>query len=306
LFVVFKKKLLKNYFKPLYFVAIVFIAASCVTKKKFVESQSRYADLQAKSENDIAKVKSELVDTEKQGLELRAELKGRQVELINTNSQLKLLQDQLDFLKKTNTNLLDRLSDLSVVNKTGAENMKKSLDALNDQSKYIKELTNFLQKNDSVSLALVMNLKKSLDPISEEDVQVEVKKNLVYITISDQLLFGSTSSIINSKAETTLEKIAKVLNDYPALDILIKGHTDNLPRTNDDNWDLSTKRASSLVRVLQSKFGVAPQRMTAGGRSEFEPKVGNDTDVGRQKNKRTEIIVTPNFEPLFELLGKQK
>lgn len=294
--------------KPLYLLITFFVVSSCVTKKKFVESQARYADLQSKTDTQIKELKSELTDTEKQGLELRAELRGKQVELINNNNQLKLTQEQLDYLKKTNTNLLDRLSELSVVNKTGAENMKKTLDALNEQNKYIKDLNASVQRKDSLNLALVMNLKKSLENISDDDVKVEVKKGVVYISISDQLLFNSASSVINSNAETVLEKVAKVLNDHPDLDLLVEGHTDNVPMTSEnviDNWDLSTKRATSVVRLLQNKFAIAPQRMTAGGRSEYAPKATNETDIGKQQNRRTEIIVTPKLDQLFQLINKQ-
>jgi chemotaxis protein MotB len=293
-----------------YLLFFCFVLISCVSKKKLVESQARYSQLQAKSESEIEKVKADLVDSDKQGLELRAELKGKQVELVNTNNQLKLVQEQIDYLKKTNTNLLDRLSDLSVLNKAGAENMKKSLDALNEQSKYIKDLTTSVQRKDSINLALVMNLKKSLEAISDDDVHIEVKKGLVYISISDQLLFNSASSVINSKAEIVLEKVAKVLNDHTELDLLVEGHTDNVPMVNSDsiidNWDLSAKRATSVVRILQNKFGIAPQRMTAGGRSEYVPKATNDTEEGKQKNRRTEIIVTPKLDQLLQLLNNQK
>jgi chemotaxis protein MotB len=309
-------KLVKKYYqylfmslkKPLYLLLAFFVVGSCVTKKKFVESQARFADLQSKTDTQIKELKAELTDTEKQGLELRAELRGKQVELVNNNNQLKLTQEQLDYLKKTNTNLLDRLSELSVVNKTGAENMKKTLDALNEQNRYIKDLNASVQRKDSLNLALVMNLKKSLENISDDDVKVEVKKGVVYISISDQLLFNSASSVINSNAETVLEKVAKVLNDHPDLDILVEGHTDNVPMTSEnvvDNWDLSTKRATSVVRLLQNKFGITPQRMTAGGRSEFAPKATNETDIGKQQNRRTEIIVTPKLDQLFQLINKQ-
>ncbi len=294
--------------KPLYFIFILFLIISCVPKKKLVESQARFVALQTKSETEIRELKSELTDTEKQGLELRAELKGKQVELVNTNNQLKLTQEQLDYLKKTNTNLLDRLSELSVVNKTGAENMKRTLDALNEQSKYIKELNASVQRKDSLNLALVMNLKKSLENISDDDVKVEVKKGLVYISISDQLLFSSASAQINTNAEVVLEKVAKVLNTHAELDILVEGHTDNVPTVSDiitDNWDLSAKRATAIVRILQNKFAIAPQRMTAGARSEYAPKATNDTPEGKQQNRRTEIIVTPKLDQLFQLLDKQ-
>jgi chemotaxis protein MotB len=295
--------------KVVIFICLVSAITSCVPKKKLAESQARYADLQAKSETQIKDLNTQLVNSEKEGANLKVELKGKQVEIVNIGNQQKLTLEQLDYLKKTNTNLLDRLSELSVVNKTGAENMKKTLDALNDQSKYIKDLNASVQRKDSLNLALVMNLKKSLDNINDQDVNVEVKKGVVYISISDKLLFNSASSAINPQAEEVLGKVAKVLNDHPELDLLVEGHTDNVPMVSEnviDNWDLSTKRATSVVRILQNKFGILPQRMTAGGRAEFAPKTTNDTDIGKQQNRRTEIIVMPKLDQFFQFLDKKK
>jgi chemotaxis protein MotB len=288
---------------------IVFLNQSCVvSKKKLVESQAKYADLIVKTDTQIKELKADLTDTEKQGLELRTELKGKQVELVNTNNQLKLTLEQLDYLKKTNTNLLDRLSELSVVNKTGAENMKKTLEALNDQSKYIKELNASVQRKDSLNLALVMNLKRSLDNINDSDVNVEVKKGLVYISLSDQMLFTPASANLSTKADEVLGKVAKVLYDHTELDILVEGHTDNVPMTSEnniDNWDLSARRAIAVVKVLQNKFAISPKRMTAGARAEYQPKASNDSELGRQQNRRTEIIITPKLDQFFQLLEKQ-
>jgi chemotaxis protein MotB len=295
--------------KSLILILFLFFIFSCVSKKKLIESQARYADLQTKTDSQIKELKTDLTDTEKEGMALRAELKGKQVEIVNLNNQQKLTLEQIDYLKKTNTNLLDRLSELSVVNKTGAENMKKTLDALNEQSKYIKDLNASVQRKDSLNLSLVMNLKKSLDNINDQDVNIEVKKGVVYISISDKLLFNSASSVINSQAEEVLEKVAKVLNDHAELDILVEGHTDNVPMVSEtviDNWDLSAKRATAVVRILQNKFSISPQRMTAGGRSEYVPKAPNDTDLGKQQNRRTEIIITPKLNQFFQILDKQK
>jgi len=209
-------------------------------------------------------------------------------------------------MKKTNTNLLDRLSDLSVINKSGAESIRKSLEALNDQGKYIKDLNSSMQRKDSINLSLVMNLKRSLADINDDDVTVEVKKGVVYISISDKLMFASGSAIVNAKAEAVLAKVAKVVNDHKDLDILVEGHTDAVPISTDcikDNWDLSAKRATSVVRLLQTKFSVDPERMTAGGRGEFEPQSENSSRTGRKLNRRTEIIVTPKLDQFFNLLS---
>ena len=184
-------------------------------------------------------------------------------------------------IKRTNTNLLDRLSDLSVVSVTGAENIKRSLDAINEKDRQISTMTNNIQRKDSVNLALVMNLKRSLSDVSSEDINIEVKKGVVYISLSDKMLYKSGSAVIQEQANSVLEKIAKVVNDHSELDILVEGHTDNVPISSDcvmDNWDLSTKRATAVVRLLQTKYGVSPSRMTAGGRSEFVPKSDNTSN----------------------------
>ncbi|MCK7462298.1 MAG: OmpA family protein [Sphingobacterium sp.] len=223
-------------------------------------------------------------------------------------AKLNIMEQQLEYFKSTNTNLLERLSDLSVVSKTGAESIKKSLEAINDQNKYIMNLTSAIRQKDSLSLSLVMNLKRSLGDINDEDVNIEVRKGVVYISISDKLLFRSGSYEINQKAEDVLGKIAKVLNDHKQLEILVEGHTDNVPISTTcmvDNWDLSVKRATTVVRYLQTKHNIVPSRMTAGGRSEFVPKTSNETTEGKSINRRTEIIILPQLDQFFELLEPQ-
>ncbi|RVU25756.1 hypothetical protein EOJ36_04890 [Sandaracinomonas limnophila] len=279
---------------------------SCASKKKIADLQSQLSQLQAKSDQSIGKAKADLSDCQSLTASLQGELKKRDADLETKNGQLKSLQEQLDYMKKTNTNLLDRLSDLSVINKSGAESIRKSLDALNDQGKYIKDLNSSIQRKDSVNLSLVMNLKRSLADVNDEDVSIEVKKGVVYISISDKLMFASGSAVVSNKAEVVLAKVAKVINDHKDLDILVEGHTDSVPISTDcikDNWDLSAKRATSVVRLLQTKFDVDPERMTAGGRGEFEPQANNSSRAGRKNNRRTEIIVTPKLDQFFNLLA---
>ena len=278
---------------------------ACSSKKKMAELQSRLTELQTNSDQAVSRAKSDLADCQSLTASLQGEIKKRDADLETKTAALKSIQEQLDYMKKTNTNLLDRLSDLSVINKSGAESIRKSLDALNEQGKYIKDLNSSIQKKDSVNLSLVMNLKRSLADINDEDVTVEVKKGVVYISISDKLMFSSGSASVNSKAEAVLAKVAKVVNDHKDLDILVEGHTDALPISTPefkDNWDLSAKRATSVVRLLQTKFGVDPERMTAGGRGEFEPQSGNNSRAGRKQNRRTEIIVTPKLDQFFNLM----
>ena len=275
--------------KALTFISVLMILflTSCVSQKK-------YTDLQNRTENCENELK--IVSSERLVLENN---------LANEKNKTKALENQVDYFKSTNTNLLDRLSDLSVVSKSGAESIKKSLEALNEQNTYIKDLTSSMQRKDSLNLALVMNLKRSLDDFDDEDIRIEVKKGVVYVSISDRMLFRSGSYTINDSAQEVIGKIAKIVNDHRELDILVEGHTDTVPIRTDcmeDNWDLSTKRATSIVRLMQTKFKVLPERMTAGGRSEYVPKTTNETVEGRAMNRRTEIIILPKLDQFFNLL----
>jgi chemotaxis protein MotB len=268
-------------------VLMILILTSCISQKK-------YADLQHKAENCDNELKN--VSNERLVLENN---------YANEKSKTKALESQVDYFKSTNTNLLDRLSDLSVVSKSGAESIKKSLEALNEQNAYIKDLTSSMQRKDSLNLALVMNLKRSLDDFDDADISIEVKKGVVYVSISDRMLFKSGSYTINTSAQEVIGKIAKIVNDHNELDILVEGHTDTVPIHTDcmeDNWDLSTKRATSIVRLMQTNFNVLPERMTAGGRSEYIPKTTNKTAEGRAMNRRTEIIILPKLDQFFNLL----
>lgn len=294
------------------FSGLVLLAAltlsSCVSKKKFNELEANLAaqkSLLSQCEKRNQDLEAQLLEANRKLTDCNSKLTAASAELNTANVKIKGLEEQLDLLKRSNANLLDQMASLSVISKAGAESIKKSLDAINDQSSYIKELTKTMQYKDSVNLALVMNLKRSLKDFNDQDVNVEVKKGVVYISLSDNLLFKTASAVINSKADAVLSKIASILNDQKELDILIEGHTDNVPIANDcvnDNWDLSAKRATSVVRALQNKYKVAPERMTAGGRSQYVPKAGNDSASGRAQNRRTEIIVLPKLDQFFKLL----
>jgi chemotaxis protein MotB len=284
---------------------MVGMVSSCVSKKKFMDmqasEQARYDQLKKDCDDEKDALTMKLKDAETNLERTSSEYKTYKE---NSDNQVKMLQDELTYVKSTNTNLLERLSDLSVISKTGAESIKKSLESLNEQSKYIQDLSKNIQMKDSMNLALVMNLKRSLADVNDEDVQVEVKKGLVYVSISDKLLFRSGSSVISREAMDVLEKVAKVLNDHANLAVLVEGHTDNVPIATDDvkdNWDLSVQRATAVVRVLSNKYKVDPSRLTAGGRSEYDPKADNNTRDGRKVNRRTEIIITPQLDEFFNL-----
>ncbi|GAA4946304.1 OmpA family protein [Algibacter agarivorans] len=275
--------------KPLKFTTILCTAflISCVSQKKYADLQNR-AEL---CENDLKTCANERLILE--------------TNLANEKNKTKSAEQQVEYFKSTNTNLMETLSDLSVVSKSGAESIKKSIEALNEQKKYIKDLTSSMQRKDSINLALVMNLKRSLYDFDDEDINIEVKKGVVYVSISDKMLFKSGSYTINEKAKAVIGKIAKIFNDHTELDILVEGHTDTVPihtTCMEDNWDLSAKRATSIVRLMQTTFDVKPERMTAGGRSEYVPKTTNETPEGRAINRRTEIIILPELDQFFKLL----
>ncbi|HEV7347146.1 OmpA/MotB family protein [Telluribacter sp.] len=285
-------------------IAVIFTLGSCASKKKMLALETRANEIQLQ----LDKARADLNDCDTRTAGLNQTLKTREDELASRGARVKELEDQVDFLKRNNNQLLDRMSDLSVISKEGAESIKRSMETMNQQGKYIQNLNSSIQRKDSLNMALVMNLKRSLQDVSDEDVQIEVKKGVVYVSLSDKMLFNSGSYTITSQAENVLSKVAKILNDYKEIEILVEGHTDNVPFRSDnlaDNWDLSVKRATSVVRTLQEKYGVAPGRMIAGGRGEHLPKAGNDSKESRSANRRTEIIITPKLDQFFNLYTPQ-
>lgn len=287
--------------------------SSCVSKKKYLEAITNQESIAARLTTEKGELKTQLDDcntnlsaANQTNTQMKSQFDAAKGQLSEAQNRLKTLQDENDFIKRTNTNLLSRLEDLSVISRSGAESIKQSLTAINGQSQYIQSMTNSIQKKDSMNLALVMNLKRSLSDINDDDVQIEVKKGVVYVSLSDKLLFRSASAYVQPSAQTVLGKIAKVVNDHKGLDILVEGHTDNVPIATEsikDNWDLSVLRATAVVRILQDKYAVDASRMTAGGRSEFVPKTANDTREGRSLNRRTEIILLPKLDQFFGLMA---
>lgn len=291
---------------------LVVITSGCVSKKKLNEANAAleaHKEMLSKCEERSAELEKQLLDANKALESANANLKKAMDDLALANVKLKSQEEQLMVLKSSNNALLNQLSSASVINQTGAESIKKSLEAISQQSQYISDLTKKMQYKDSVNLALALNLKKSLSDFNDTDVSIEVKKGVVYISLSDNMLFKSASSSINGSADKVLAKIAGILNDQKDLDILVEGHTDNVPiasETAKDNWELSAKRAAAVVRVLQSKYKVDPSRMTAGARSEYAPKAPNTTASGRSANRRTEIIILPKLDQFFKLMEAPK
>ncbi|MEM9837187.1 MAG: OmpA family protein [Bacteroidota bacterium] len=233
------------------------------------------------------------------------EVERLQTELRLKDEQSKQLKEQLDHAQLTNAGLLDRMEDLSIISKEGATSIRESLESISDQTSFIQDMSREMQRKDSLNLALVMNLKRSLDNINDDDIQVEVRGGKVHVSISDQLLFNSASARVNAEAIEVLDKVALVLNDHRDLDVIVEGHTDNIPvniKGVRDNWELSTLRATAVVRVLSDDFYVDPARLSAAGRAEFAPRGDNNTPAGRAMNRRTEIIITPKLDEFFKLL----
>ncbi|MEO8582745.1 MAG: OmpA family protein [Flavitalea sp.] len=267
---------------------------SCVSSKKYKASQAQVESVN----KEFARLQSDLKNCEDFSARQKA----------NMQTELDAMKKENAFLKENNTNVLSQLKDLSVLSSTQAESVKKSLENLGSKDAYIQDLQSALSRKDSLNMALVMNLKSALTDVNDKDVNIQVEKGVVFISISDKLLFKSGSSTVSEGAMSVLSKVAQVLNANPTLDILVEGHTDSIPIKNAcviDNWDLSAKRATSVTRILQNNYNIDPVRMTAGGKSEYTPLVSNDTPEGRASNRRTRIVILPQLDQFFKLLEKK-
>ena len=221
-------------------------------------------------------------------------------------AKIQSLEDQLNYAKTNNNQILGQMKDLSVISGTQAESIKKSLDNIGAKDSYIQNLQAELAHKDSLNMALVMNLKGALADVNDQDINIKVDKGVVYIDISDKLLFNSGKWDVTPAAKTVLGKVATVLKAQPDIEFMVEGHTDNKPYDHPgaikDNWDLSTKRATSVVRILQKEYGLDPARITAAGRGEYLPVAANDTNEGRAANRRTRIVILPQLDQFFKLL----
>jgi len=221
--------------------------------------------------------------------------------------RIKLLESQLADSKANSNQVLNQLKDLSVISGSQAESIKKSLDNIGVKDAYIKDLQSAINRKDSLNMALVINLKSAIGNLEDKDINVKVDKGVVYVDISDKMLFKSGSYDINDQASTVLGKVAKVITSQPDIEFMVEGHTDNKPYHGGvllDNWDLSVKRATAVVRELQTKYNVPPNRMTAAGRGEYMPIASNDTKEGNAANRRTRIVILPQLDQFFKLLEK--
>lgn len=277
------------------------LLVSCVGSKKYKNIQQEYATLS----NKYTQLQSDLKNCEDDRLKANSSIQSMQSANDYQKQQIGSLNDQVEFLKKNTNQMISNLKDLSVISDKQAESVGKSLDKLSERDAYIKDLQGAMARKDSLNMILVMNLKGALSDISDSDIDVKVEKGVVFISISDKLLFSTGKYDINPNAKKVLGKVATVLNNQPNLEFLVEGHTDNVPISGPfikDNWDLSAMRATSIVRVLQTDYHIDPKRMTAGGRSEYVPVQGNETASGRAANRRTRIVVLPQLDQFFQLL----
>jgi chemotaxis protein MotB len=283
------------------YIAVLLALSSCVTKKKFQATQTE----KDKIEMALRQTTSDLAECEKRFATKSSNFDALSAELEKAKAKIEELTKEVDFQKTSNVKLLDQLTNLSVISKEGAASIRQSLETIDKQSRDISLLNSQIRSKDSLNLVLVLNLKRSLTDVNDTDVNVKVDKGVVLISLSDNMLYKSGSSEISTRANSVLEKIAKVINDYKTFDVLIEGNTDNVPIATScliDNWDLSVKRATSIARVLQKSYGVDPSRIIAGGRSEYNAKVPNDTKANKSINRRTEIIIMPKLDEFFKLL----
>ena len=258
--------------------------------------------------------KKELVNCQTENKSLTENLQSAREDLAAKNARVTSLEEQLAAQKRALTEqkkayqALQASLDKSLTNASQNNvSIEKLVDQINESNQYIRHLVEIKSKSDSLNLVLQNNLTRSLSKEELKEVDVQVLKGVVYISLADNMLYKSGSYEINDRAAETLSKIAKIIKDYKDYDVLIEGNTDNVPISRENirnNWDLSCLRASSVVQALQSKYGVDPKRLTAGGRGEYNPLAANDTELGKQRNRRTQIIITPKLDEFMELIGQ--
>ena len=274
------------------------LLVSCVSSKKYKAAQASLSDLNnkyAQLQGDLSKCNTDKADAAKKNESLQGEIDN--------------LNKQLAYLKENNTQALKQLQDLSVISATQADNIKKSLENIGAKDSYIQTLQESLARKDSLNMALVMNLKGAVGNLDDQDINIKVDRGVVFIDISDKLLFSSGKYNISSSAKTVLGKVAAVLKNQPDIEFMVEGHTDNVPFKSNgvllDNWDLSVKRATAVVRVLQNEYGLDPAKIAAAGRSEYKPVTANDSKEGKAANRRTRIVILPQLDQFFQLLEKK-
>ncbi len=261
--------------------------SSCVSQKKYADLEAKQKETQDLLNSATVKLNSCLEDK------------------ATAEARMKTLEEQNAFLKANNQELINNMGNLTTLTAKGADNLEKSLESLKEKDLTIRKLQDAITRRDSVNLALVQSLKGVLGNLDDEDIEISVEKGVVFVSISDKLLFRSGSYTVTDAAKQVLGKVAQVVNNKPDFEFMVEGHTDNVPYRSGvllDNWDLSAKRATSVVRILQNDFGVDPARMTAAGRSYYVPLASNDTSENRARNRRTRIVVLPKLDQFYSMI----
>ena len=268
---------------------VVLLMSSCASKKDLLNCQTENRQLMGNYQD------------------AKEQLAASNARVQSLEEQLAQAREQLQQAKETYTRLQQSL-DQSLSNASQNNvSIEKLVDQINESNQYIRHLVEVKSKSDSLNMVLTNNLTRSLSKEEMKEVDIQVLKGVVYISLADNMLYKSGSYEINSRARETLSKIAKIIVDYSDYDVLVEGNTDDVPITRENirnNWDLSCLRASSVVQYLQNNFGVDPKRLTAGGRGEYNPLTSNDSELGRQRNRRTQIIITPKLDQFMELIDE--
>jgi chemotaxis protein MotB len=282
-------------FKKVLFSTVLAVSLfSCVSSKKFKALTGKYDELNTSYtgvQNDLRTCRDDKATLERKNASLEATITG--------------LNEQVDFLKKNNNQSLKQLEDLSVITSAQAESIKKSMENIGAKDSYIQTLQQQMARKDSLNMALVMNLKGAIGNMADEDINIKVDKGVVFIDISDKLLFKTGSYDVTDRANEVLGKVATVLKNQPDIEFMVEGHTDNVAFKRGvlvDNWDLSVKRATTVVRLLQTRYALDPAKMAAAGRSEYHPVSDNGTAEGKAANRRTRIVILPQLDQFFKLL----
>ena len=262
---------------------VTLLLSSCVSQKKYAELEAKAKETEDLLNSATVKLNSCLEDK------------------ATATSKLQALEEQNSYLKANNQVLVDNLGNLTELSAKGAKNLEKSLENIQEKDLTIRKLNDAITRRDSVNLSLVQSLKGVLGNLDDEDIEISVEKGVVFVSISDKLLFSSGSYNLSAKAKDVLGKVAKVVNNKPDFEFLVEGHTDDVPYRKGvliDNWDLSAKRATSVVRTLQNDYGVDPKRMTAAGRAEFVPV----STTEKSRNRRTRIVVLPKIDQFYNMI----
>jgi chemotaxis protein MotB len=279
----YKQKSLKKMKKIILLLLPLAILSGCVSKKKFPALETDYKT------TDATLTKTEL-------------------ELVKCQEANKKYAEEIDYLRKLNEKMSNNLSDMATLTKQEAENLQNTLQKIKEKDLKINSLQDALTKKDSITIALVTNLKRAIGNINDEDIQINVEKGVVFVSISDKFLFKSGSYEISMRAKEVLQKVAAIVKSKPDMEVMIEGHTDNVAFKKGeliDNWDLSVKRSTALVRTLQNEFVIDPSRLIAAGRGESVPVATNETPEGRSANRRTRIIILPKLEQFYGMIEEE-